>query len=84
LSKEILHTSLLYTPPLRDAVIVTLFAVVSFILPAVFLISSVVAATTHKSWKAARSMMILPSPPNLPPAHNAEGWNWEAKVCANG
>ncbi|OKB61598.1 hypothetical protein A9F06_14425 [Klebsiella pneumoniae] len=54
LSKEVLHTSLLYTSPRRDAVIVTLFAAVSFILPAVFLNSPAVAAMRRKSWKALR------------------------------
>ncbi|MGD1360387.1 hypothetical protein ACP6PF_18165, partial [Klebsiella pneumoniae] len=61
LSKEVLHTSLLYTSPRRDAVIVTLFAAVSFILPAVFLNSPAVAAKRRKSWKALRKAKKLPS-----------------------
>ncbi|EOE3685448.1 hypothetical protein ACKE81_003557, partial [Klebsiella pneumoniae] len=47
--------------PRRDAVIVTLFAAVSFILPAVFLNSPAVAAMRRKSWKALRKAKKLPS-----------------------
>ncbi|AJA94708.1 hypothetical protein CEO49_13545 [Klebsiella variicola] len=61
LSKEVLHTSLLYTSPRRDAVIVTLFAAVSFILPAVFLNSPAVAAMKRKSWKTLRKAKKYPS-----------------------
>ncbi|MDU2541950.1 MAG: hypothetical protein E7D33_13780, partial [Klebsiella sp.] len=49
------------TSPRRDAVIVTLFAAVSFILPAVFLNSPAVAAKRRKSWKALRKAKKLPS-----------------------
>jgi hypothetical protein len=57
-SNEVLHTGLLYTSAHRDVVFVTLFALVSFILRATFLISLPVAATNQFPWKAPRGFRI--------------------------